>query len=230
MEEKINKDLKKLLGIEKWLELNAKLQTKKNIARDILVKKGVLKKEGKNDYDNYKYFTEAQYKKLANELISEAKIEFKTTELEYEQGRIEGSKTPEYRKVKLLFTIFDCETGFYEESEITGEGLDRGDKAGYKAYTGAIKYFLADTFLVPTGDDAEKETPDIGDTTGIKKTTPKTPTKTVSKATDKQIEMIRNLYNEEEIVKALELVKKDKLGDLTITEASSLISKRKGVN
>jgi hypothetical protein len=58
-----------------------------------------------------------------------------------------------------------------------------------------------------------------------KKETPKK----VSKATEKQIELIKELYSEEEIIKALDLVKKDKIEDLTVVEASSLISKRKGV-
>lgn len=51
--------------------------------------------------------------------------------------------------------------------------------------------------------------------------------KPVSKATEKQIELIKKLFNEEEIIKALDLVKKENIEDLTVVEASSLISKRK---
>jgi hypothetical protein len=41
-----------------------------------------------------------------------------------------------------------------------GEGQDAGDKAVYKAMTGALKYCLLKTFLIPTGDDPERdETP-----------------------------------------------------------------------
>ena len=60
--EEKNKDLKDLLDIKEWLSLNAKLSQKKNKARQELTKMGVLEKKGKNTYDNYKYFTEAQYK------------------------------------------------------------------------------------------------------------------------------------------------------------------------
>lgn len=38
-----------------------------------------------------------------------------------------------------------------------GEGRDRGDKAPYKALTGALKYALIQTFLIATGDDPEHE-------------------------------------------------------------------------
>ena len=36
-----------------------------------------------------------------------------------------------------------------------GLGWDRGDKALYKGYSGALKYLILDTFLIPTGDDPE---------------------------------------------------------------------------
>jgi hypothetical protein len=114
---------------------------------------------------------------------------------------------------KLDFILTDIETGFYEVTTITGEGIDKGDKAGYKAYTGALKYYLANTFMVATGDDPEKESPShtMND-------------KQEKKATAKQIELIRKIATEqgkeldEEIVKAW-----------TMKQASDFISKYKGV-
>lgn len=147
------------LDIEKWLELNAKLQQKKNKLRKQLKEKGILKKNGTNDFDKYTYFSEAQYKELFTELFSENGLELKFDELEYET--FEGTeKQANGRMPKLEFKLFDIETGFYEETRITGEGIDKGDKAGYKGYTGALKYYLADTFMVATGDDPEKESPE----------------------------------------------------------------------
>lgn len=55
-------------------------------------------------------------------------------------------------------TLIDVETGASLSSVVAGEGADKGDKAMYKAYTGAMKYFLMKTFLVPTGDDPEGDT------------------------------------------------------------------------
>lgn len=207
------------LEIEKYLELNAILQQKKNNLRKLLKEKGILKKGAKNDYDNYKYFSEAQYKELFTELFSECKLELKFNEIEY--ATFEGTtKQANGRMPKLEFTLFDAETGFYEKSLITGEGIDKGDKAGYKAYTGALKYYLANTFMVATGDDPEKESPN---NTMNKKNI----SKGVTLATEKQKELIKNLYSADEIRQDLLFLGKSKLSDLTIKEASDLIGKKK---
>lgn len=147
------------MDIKEWLEYNAKLQQKKNKIRKELKNRGVLKKGARNEFDNYKYFSEAQYKELFTELFSENGLELKFTELEY--GTFEGTeKQANGRMPKLRFSLFDTDTGFFEDTDITGEGIDKGDKAGYKGYTGALKYYLANTFMVATGDDPEKESPD----------------------------------------------------------------------
>lgn len=144
---------------KEWLQLNSSLQKKKNKLRASLYAMGMLKREGNNDFDHYTYFSEAQYKLLFNELLSSVGLELKFTELSYDT--FEGTeKQANGRMPKLEFTLFDIETGFFEKTIITGEGIDKGDKAGYKAYTGALKYYLADTFMVATGDDPEKESPD----------------------------------------------------------------------
>ena len=43
---------------------------------------------------------------------------------------------------------------------MAGEGADAGDKAPYKAMTGALKYALLQSFLLGTGDDPEDERAD----------------------------------------------------------------------
>ena len=148
------------LEVADWMKFNAKLQAKKNKLRSDLKEKGVLKKGGKNSFDKYTYFSEAQYKKLFTELLSDNKLELKFDEVEY--NSFDGTqKQANGRTATIKFDLIDVETGFYESSVITGEGIDKGDKAGYKAYTGAVKYFLANTFLVATGDDPEKESPNV---------------------------------------------------------------------
>ena len=144
-----------------WLGLNAKLQQKKNKLRKALREKGVMKKEGVNTYDKYTYFSEAQYKMLFTELLSDAGLELKFDEIEY--GTFEGSeKQANGRMPKVRFDLFDIDTGFYESTVITGEGIDKGDKAGYKAYTGALKYYLADTFLVATENEHQNRAQGYG--------------------------------------------------------------------
>ena len=141
------------------LNVQAKLQQKKNTLRRMLDEKGVLPKDKKNDFDRYLYFSEAGYKKLFTELFSKVGLELTVSVESVERFTCEG-KQPTGRLVALSVKLSDCETGFYEESKVYGEGLDKGDKALYKAYTGAIKYYLADTFLVATGDDPEVDSPD----------------------------------------------------------------------
>lgn len=142
------------------LAMNAKLQQKKREVRKVLKSRGVLKREGDNKFDKYKYFSEAQYKLLFTELFSEYGLEMKFNEESYES--FEGSeKQANGRMAKITFSLIDTDTGFAEDSTITAEGIDKGDKAGYKAYTGALKYWLADTFMVATGDDPETESPDM---------------------------------------------------------------------
>ena len=150
-------------------DLNAKLQTKKNLLRKALFKKGVVARDRTNEFDRYKYFSEAGYKKLFTELFSNAGLELTTTIDEVERFTVDG-KQNNGRQVKVLFTLSDVETGFAETSTFYGEGFDKGDKGLYKAYTGALKYYLANTFMVATGDDPEVESPE-----GVEKETYKNP-------------------------------------------------------
>ena len=204
-----------VLEPEKWLELNARLQQKKNSVRKELNKKGVLKKQGHNEYDHYSYFSEAQYKRLFTELFSKFGLELKFDEIAYDTFEGTG-KQANGRFIKLVFSLIDISTGFYEESSITSEGLDKGDKAGYKAYTGAVKYYLATTFLVATGDDAEAESPDkpMG-------------RKRAGTITPKQLQVIEHHYTGESLTSLLSYFKVKSLNELSMKEASSIIATMK---
>lgn len=200
------------LDPEDWLKLNTSLQQKKNALRKALKEKGILKRAGQNDFDHYKYFSEAQYKELFTELFSQTGLELKFNEVDYLP--FDGpEKQANGRMVRLEFDLIDTETGFYETTMITGEGIDKGDKAGYKAYTGAIKYYLADTFLVATGDDPEAESPDEK-------------MNTAKKATENQIATIRKIISETNIPVLLRYYNVEKLEDLTIQQASDCIRKK----
>lgn len=197
---------------KEWLQYNALLQTKKNALRKRLKEKGVLKREGKNTFDKYSYFSEAQYKELFTELLSENGLELKFTEVSY--TTFDGSeKQANGRMPKLRFTLFDIDTGFGEDTEITGEGIDKGDKGGYKAYTGAIKYYLANTFLVATGDDPEKESPEA---------------KMVQKASDYQVEKLKAYYTGDNLKKLLTANNVERVEDISMAKASELIKRLEG--
>lgn len=205
------------MNLAEWLQYNAALQKRKNALRKSLNEKGVLQKGGENKFDHYSYFSEAQYKQLFTELFSEHGLEMKFTEVEYET--FEGSeKQANGRMPKIEFTLFDVETGFYETSIITGEGIDKGDKAGYKAYTGALKYYLANTFMVATGDDPEKDSPD---NRMNKKGSGE------RKASPKQIAIIEKAYAND-MAGLLAFYQIDKLEDLPMQQASEIIGNLRG--
>lgn len=206
------------LDTKEWLELNAKLQKKKNHLRKTLKEKGVLKKGAKNDFDKYSYFSEAQYKELFTELFSENGLELKFNEISYDT--FDGTeRQANGRMPKLEFELMDIDTGFGETTVITGEGIDKGDKGGYKAYTGALKYYLANTFMVATGDDPEKESPDT-------KMNEKNPSKE-RKATPKQVEFLKSKYEGENMEKLLQTNNLEKIEDMPMKKASELITKIK---
>jgi hypothetical protein len=57
--------------------------------------------------------------------------------------------------VRLRFT--DAETGETDDAEWPGTAMDSGDKAVYKALTGAAKSFLLTMFLVPSDTDPDDD-------------------------------------------------------------------------
>ena len=66
----------------------------------------------------------------------------------------------------MKYTVIDSETGEYIESVMVGRGQDmttqgkRMDKGPYKAYSGALKYFLSSLFMIASGDDPDDDKPE----------------------------------------------------------------------
>lgn len=70
------------------------------------------------------------------------------------------------QRVVLLKGVFKlyAEDGSFIQVETFGEGIDPGDKAFYKAQTGALKYCLFQALQIPTNDsnDPDFTAQDIG--------------------------------------------------------------------
>nr|DAU00036.1 MAG TPA: ERF superfamily protein [Caudoviricetes sp.] len=185
------------------LKLNAALQQKKNSLRKALAQKGTIKKDKSNTYDRYSYLSEAGYKELFTTLLSEYKLELTTTEVAVVD--IEATeKQPFGRRVTLEFKLTDIDTGYSEASQFSGEGFDKGDKGIYKAYTGALKYYLASTFNVATGDDAETESPDGQKTSARTQRVQQNRTQTNPQIRTITAEELKRLKNEMEIAEVSE--------------------------
>ena len=103
---------------------------------------------------------------------------------------------------------------------MSSEGADSKDKGGFKAYTGALKYYLANTFMVATGDDPERDDRKPEE----KKSEEKKPKEL--KASPKQVELINKAYQDKEKLKGLlEANGVDKVEDLPLEKASEICEK-----
>lgn len=105
------------------------------------------------------------------------------------------------------FTLSDVETGFTETMRSIAEGWDSGDKAIYKAHTGALKYFLANTFMVASGDEVENDEP------------PRTP----KFATPEQVKQLKNLFDQGTVNQILSDYRIQTLEQLSFGAAAGII-------
>lgn len=109
-----------------------------------------VKKRGRNNFHNYDYVMEADLTDAIRPLMAKhgLSMTFGTGELrELASGVL---------AVQCKITLGDVD-GNEMIVEMWGTGQDKGDKALYKAYTGAVKYFLYKTFMISTNDDPEKD-------------------------------------------------------------------------
>lgn len=133
----------------------------KNIANKIVSVMNSIEsvtKDGFNSFHKYKYVTDAA---IVTE-IRKAMIEQKLITI---PSQIECTVNGNLTTLKVRYTLIDADSGETLVSDVFGYGQDNGDKGVYKAATGAEKYFLLKTFLLPTDDDAEKDvkTDDVSD-------------------------------------------------------------------
>ena len=119
------------------------------VMRDV----GYVQKAGHNDFQNYKYATEAD----AIGALRPAMIKHGLCMI----PSVESVEQDEWGNTNVLmhYRILD-EEGNFLSFRAAGSGNDKnskgvGDKGIYKALTGASKYALLKTFMMETGDDPE---------------------------------------------------------------------------
>ena len=115
-------------------------------------------KDKRNEFHGYNYVSEYVIKKTIHEQLVSQGVLFKLDILE--RGSIEvklKDKITYLTTIKVQYWFINVEDG---KDTVSGtfiaDGGDSLDKGIYKAITGAIKYILTSTFLIPTGDDVEK--------------------------------------------------------------------------
>ena len=118
---------------------------------------GIIPKSGKNNFQNY------EYRKHEDIMTAIKPILCKHGLVLYPIYKIiHTSEIIEKKDKHNCHVILSCTYGITDgKSEIKfsgiGEGIDTGDKAVYKAQTGAIKYALNDLLLIASEADPENE-------------------------------------------------------------------------
>lgn len=118
---------------------------------------GHVPKTGHNKFHNYDYVTEGDLLNAVRRHMSEQKLALIPAVREIERIDMGQSKSGPLTRVHMTFTLACGDTGASITAGFVGDGQDAGDKGVYKAYTGALKYFLMKCFLVATGDDPEQD-------------------------------------------------------------------------
>jgi len=121
-----------------------------------------VQKRGHNELLNYSYVTAADITGAVGDILAELGVVVvpRLESITYEPARTGGMGTERAASVVMTYSFVDVDSGEELTVKVAGEGIDPGDKAPYKAMTGALKYALLQCFLLATGDDPEDERAD----------------------------------------------------------------------
>ena len=121
-----------------------------------------VQKRGHNERNNYNYVTAADIAGAVGDILAELGVVVlpRLESISHEPARNGRSEAEHLARVVMAYTFTDVDTAEEITVKVAGEGLDAGDKAPYKAMTGALKYALLQSFLLATGDDPEDERAD----------------------------------------------------------------------
>jgi hypothetical protein len=121
---------------------------------EVMAEIGRVEKRGRNDFHNYDYVTEADLiAEVRDKLAARGVMVLPSVVGDVEEREITTARgqSSTISTVRVAFTFVDGESGETHTCEWAGQGDDGGDKGVYKAYTGALKYFLMKTFLIRHG-------------------------------------------------------------------------------
>lgn len=154
-------------------------------------------KSGKNSFDNYTYSTLVDYLASVLKGTNKHNLVVWCEVLDVEYITTTSEKMKNGSRVKVEVTVYHTPSGQSKSILSVGEAWDKGDKAVYKAVTGARKYALQLLFNLYGEDDPEVDSvPDEG---GSKpQTAPKTKT-TSKKDTPKTVPGVQSKDSEPEV-------------------------------
>jgi hypothetical protein len=117
---------------------------------------GYIQKRGHNERHNYNYVTAADLAGSVGDILAELGVVV-IPQLQSISTETPRSSSDRIARVVMNYRFVDARSGEELTVRVPGEGVDPGDKAPYKAMTGALKYALLQSFLLSTGDDPEDE-------------------------------------------------------------------------
>jgi hypothetical protein len=129
----------------------------------IMAEAGTIKKLGFNEFDKYSYVKESDIAEKMQALFVKHGVFVTNSVIEHSSTQVTSStgKPSILSSVVSLYTFINADNpSERHEVRAVGDGMDRGDKAIYKALTGAHKYFLIRNFNLGSEEDAEKESPE----------------------------------------------------------------------
>lgn len=125
----------------------------------VMLEVGIVEKGGRNDFHKYSYASEFDLCKALQP--SMARHGLCLVPVAMALTRSDGPKTrngkPQYLTEGPITYELRHSSGEARQVMTWGCGIDGEDKGAYKAMTGAYKYALREVFLIPTGDDPDKD-------------------------------------------------------------------------
>jgi hypothetical protein len=151
METKLAREIR---GSRNFAQLN--LRQKLVIVRQRV---GYIQKRGHNELHDYNYVTAADLAGAVGDILAELGVLVvpRLESISHEPARSGRPDGIHLTHVVMNYSFVDVDTAEDITVKVAGEGADAGDKAPYKAMTGALKYALLQSFLLATGDDPENE-------------------------------------------------------------------------
>lgn len=116
---------------------------------------GPIKKSGWNSFHKYNYLKEEDIINAVRPLLTKYGVAIVPNVLneEVSHSTTQRGTQETLSRLQVEFTFIDMETSEQIPVVTMGHGTDAGDKAAYKAMTGALKYALRQTFMISEGGD-----------------------------------------------------------------------------
>lgn len=179
-----------------------------------------LKKSGKNKFAGFDYFELSDFLPKLNELMEAEDINDRYY-IKDGYAVLELVKGEEVNTYTMPFVLFETPVNIKVDGN-TGETREVKTMQDIQ-YLGALNTYYKRYLYLNAFGITDGEVIDSMDNGNLGKAEPKAE----PKATQKQIDLLWDIYSDTEMEKIYEWAKVDSINDLTISQASALISKRK---